>query len=353
MNYSPLNYLTLFAISALLVGLLTPKFRNFAIRKQIFDSPSSAHKTHIEPVPYLGGVAIALGVVVVCLTATLLIDSKLITTVVGILIPPLFLATIGLIDDVKNLDPLPRFVAQTVAGIVVALILVQSNTVGAPTGSRTLDIAITVIFIVSLSNSINFFDNIDGGASGNVAIVTTFLCILAYSSGQNYIAAISVVVAGSTCGFLWWNKSPARIYMGDSGSLFLGSLLASILVRFEPAPISFPNFFFVPLFLTAVPLLDTCTVIISRIRRKLSPFKGGRDHLSHRLMRLGIPKIRAVMILWGLTITYGTLAVMLSIASLRLEPIISAVGSVLWIALLMFFLRLPATELITSKNKKM
>jgi UDP-GlcNAc:undecaprenyl-phosphate GlcNAc-1-phosphate transferase len=249
------------------------------------------------------------------------------------------LGGIGLIDDLMNLNPWPRFLAQTAAGIAVATTLIRTETVGSPTGSMNLDIALTILFIVMLSNSINFFDNVDGGASGTVAISAAFLAFLSYHSSQFYIAAISTVIAGSTLGFLKWNHSPARIYMGDAGSLFLGSLMASILVRFEPNPTNYPTYFFVPLFLIAVPLLDTTVVIISRLSRHVSPFKGGKDHLSHRLIGLGLSKVRAVVLLWGFTIFFGLLAILLSSASHTLEPFVALFGSLTWITGLALFLK--------------
>ena len=344
MNYSLLNYLGLFLVTCLVVGLLTPRFRILAIRKKIFDAPNSQHKTHTEPVPYLGGLAIISGVILVVLPTTYITNPSLIGMILAVLLPPLFLGAIGLIDDLVNLSPSPRFVAQSAAGIAVAATLIWTDTVGSPTGSRALDICITILFIVGLSNSINFFDNVDGGASGTVVISTVFLFSLSYLTNQHYIAALSIVLAGATTGFLWWNKSPARIYMGDAGSLFLGSLVASLLVRFEPNPITFPNFFFVPLFLIAVPLLDTCTVVISRIARGVSPFKGGRDHLSHRLMRKGFSKVRAVILLWNMTFVFGLFAVTLSSVSFKFEPIMTLAASTLWLFLLFIFLRLPAQD---------
>jgi UDP-GlcNAc:undecaprenyl-phosphate GlcNAc-1-phosphate transferase len=351
-NYSFLDYLGLFLITSAVVGLLTPRFRNLALRKNIFDSPNSQHKTHAEPVPYLGGLAIISGVLLVALPATYITNPSLIGMVLGILLPPLFLGAIGLIDDLVNLSPWPRFIAQSVAGIAVAATLILTDTVGSPTGSRTLDICITIFFIVGLSNSINFFDNVDGGASGTVTISTLFLAYLSYSTSQYYIAALSIVLAGATTGFLWWNKSPARIYMGDAGSLFLGSLLASLLVRFEPNPITFPTFFFVPLFLIAVPLLDTCTVVVSRIARGVSPFKGGRDHLSHRLMRRGFSKVRALILLWIMTLVFGLFAVTLSGVSFKIEPFITLAAIIFWLILLFIFLKLPAQDLAIRQPKK-
>jgi UDP-GlcNAc:undecaprenyl-phosphate GlcNAc-1-phosphate transferase len=350
-NYSPLSYLVLFLFSALFVGLLTPRIRKIAIKRKIFDTPDSDHKSHKEPVPYLGGVAIIIGVVGITFIATFVSNPDLIVLAAAVLLPSLFLGAIGLIDDLINLSPWPRFIAQSLVGIAVAITLIQTNTVGSPTGSRALDIAITVLFIVGLSNSVNFFDNIDGGASGTVAISALFLSLLSYSSGQYYIAAISIVVAGSTIGFLKWNRSPARIYMGDAGSLFLGSLIASLLVRFDPNPIVYPTFFFVPLFLIAIPILDTTTVVISRIARGVSPFKGGRDHLSHRLMRLGISKVNSVLLLWGFTLLYGVFALILSNAPYSQEPLVVIIGSVIWLIALIICLRIPAIdkELETDK----
>jgi UDP-GlcNAc:undecaprenyl-phosphate GlcNAc-1-phosphate transferase len=343
-NYSPLDYLALFLATGLLVGFLTPKIRKLAIKREIFDAPNSSHKTHSEPVPYLGGLAIIFGVIVVAFAATLQADSKSLDLVAAVLLPSLFLGAIGLIDDLIELSPWPRFLAQTAVGIAVAITLIATDTVGSPTGSRILDISLTILFIVGLSNSINFFDNVDGGASGTVAISALFLAFLSYSSNQYYIAAISVVVAGATSGFLFWNRSPARIYMGDAGSLFLGSLMASVLVRFDPNPIAYPTFFFVPLFLIAIPLLDTSVVVISRIVRGVSPFKGGRDHLSHRLMRIGIPKVRAVLLLWAMTAFFGVIAVFLSNVSYRFEPATVLLGSVFWMVALFYFLRIPSTD---------
>jgi UDP-GlcNAc:undecaprenyl-phosphate GlcNAc-1-phosphate transferase len=350
-KYSFVDYLALFVITSLVVGFLTPRFRRLALRKKFFDAPNSQHKTHVEPVPYLGGLAIISGTLLVSLPATYFTNLDLMGAMLGILIPPLFLGAIGLVDDLVNLSPWPRFVAQSVAGIAVAITLILTDTVGSPTGSRTLDICITILFIVGLSNSINFFDNVDGGASGTVAISTLFLAFLSYSTSQYYIAALSIVLAGATTGFLWWNKSPARIYMGDAGSLFLGSLLASLLVRFEPNPITFPTFFFVPLFLIAVPLLDTCTVVASRLARGVSPFKGGRDHLSHRLMRKGFSKVRAVIVLWIMTFVFGLFAVTLSSVAFKIEPSIALAASILWLILILIFLKLPAQDEINQQTK--
>jgi UDP-GlcNAc:undecaprenyl-phosphate/decaprenyl-phosphate GlcNAc-1-phosphate transferase len=166
--------------------------------------------------------------------------------------------------------------------------LILNDNIGNPTGITVLDAAITVLWIVGICNSINFFDNLDGGAAGTVAITAISLTYLAITGDQYFIAALSIVVAGSTLGFLIWNRAPARIYMGDAGALFLGLLIATLTVRFKPSADNSLTSFAIPVLLLAIPILDTTVAVLSRFRRKVSPFQGGKDHLSHRLVRIWI-----------------------------------------------------------------
>lgn len=335
------QFFTLFVISYVLVGALTPLMRKIAVTKKIFDKPNSAHKSHIKPIPYLGGVAIILGVVITSYLTLFLSPFTannfwLATTALA---PALALGMIGLWDDIKNLDPLPRFIGQSIAGLVVASVLVSSGNLGNPTGLVAIDILISVIWVVGISNSINFFDNLDGGAAGTVAISAVVLTYLALSTDQSFIAALSLVVAGSTLGFLIWNKTPARIFMGDAGALFLGVLIATLTVRFEPNTESSLGSFATPLLLLAIPILDTTVAVLSRLRRKISPFQGGRDHLSHRLVRAGLSRKLAAITLWGFTGLFGIFAVLISLPNSGYEVIIVLIALVLWLLLFLSFFR--------------
>jgi UDP-GlcNAc:undecaprenyl-phosphate GlcNAc-1-phosphate transferase len=209
MQATGLQYFLLFFATFALVGTLTPVMRKIAISKKIYDLPNAAHKTHKQPVPYLGGVAIIIGVTLISYAAAIYKnfnreDFLLLTSVLA---PAIILGVIGLWDDLRNLRPGPRLAIQTVAGIFTAYILISQDTVGNPTGSQTLDAIITVIWIVGICNSINFFDNVDGGAAGTVAISSLGLFYLTYQNQQFFIAALSSVTAGATIGFLLWNKS--------------------------------------------------------------------------------------------------------------------------------------------------
>jgi UDP-GlcNAc:undecaprenyl-phosphate GlcNAc-1-phosphate transferase len=340
MAISQVDYFFLFVISYVLVGLLTPLMRKIALARGVLDRPNSAHKSHKNPVPYLGGVAIIIGVVIVSYIA--LISNKftwnnfwLATSVLG---PALVMGLVGLWDDLKSLNPLPRFIGQSIAGIVVAFILILNDNIGNPTGITVIDAMITVLWIVGICNSINFFDNLDGGAAGTVAITAISLTYLAITGDQYLIAALSIVVAGSTLGFLIWNRAPARIYMGDAGALFLGLLVATLTVRFKPSTDSLITSFAIPIMLLAIPILDTTVAILSRLRRKVSPFQGGKDHLSHRLVRYGLSRKASAITLWLLSALYGIFAVLISIQNINYEFIIMLSASVIWISLLALFL---------------
>ena len=341
MAISNTEYFLLFVITYALVGVLTPVMRKIAIANQILDLPTSSHKSHTKAVPYLGGVAILIGVTLVSYLALVFSNFTvsnflLATSVLG---PALVMGLIGLWDDLKNLPPLPRFIGQSVAGLVVAAALVLGSNVANPTGSTFADVLITVIWVVGICNSINFFDNLDGGAAGTAAISAIFLTYLAINSEQAFVAALSIVVAGATLGFLIWNRAPARIYMGDAGALFLGVLLATLTIRLNPDTQTSIGSFATPILLLAIPILDTTIAVLSRLRRGVSPFLGGKDHLSHRLVRTGLSRKMAAIALWLLSATFSLFAVILTILAKKYEVYFVAVTAFLWTLLFLGFFR--------------
>jgi UDP-GlcNAc:undecaprenyl-phosphate GlcNAc-1-phosphate transferase len=303
--------------------------------------PNERHKTHVVPIPYLGGIGIIIGVVGTTYTAIYFANGSLNRYFLAstLLVPAFLLAILGLIDDMRKLNPWPRFIAQTCAGIATAAILISTKTIGSPTGSALLDAFVTVLWIVGITNAINFFDNVDGGASGTVAITSIAIFLLANQSGQQLIASLSIVLSGATAAFLAWNKPPARIYMGDAGALFLGLLIASLTIRLDTNPINRLASFAVPILLLAIPIIDTSVAVISRIKRRISPFQGGRDHLSHRLMRKGLSKRQSIIILWLLTSYFAALSVVISNVSFQTEGLVLAISAASLISLFIYFIR--------------
>jgi UDP-GlcNAc:undecaprenyl-phosphate GlcNAc-1-phosphate transferase len=335
------EYLLLFVMAYLLVGALTPLMRRIAIVTDVIDQPNSSHKSHKQPVPYLGGVAIIIGVIATSYSTSLVSNFTinafwLATSVLG---PALLLGLIGLWDDLRNLKPLPRFIAQSIAGVFTSGILVVTDNVGNPTGSVIFDAIISVIWVVGICNSINFFDNLDGGAAGTAAISSIALAALALNGGQYLIAALSTVTAGATLGFLVWNKSPAKIYMGDAGALFLGVLLATLTIRLHPDSDTQIGSYLTPVFLLAIPILDTTVAVLSRLRRHLSPFQGGQDHLSHRLIRAGLSRKQAATSLWGLSGLYSAVAIFISRPDETTENYLAGTAGLLWVILFILFFR--------------
>jgi UDP-GlcNAc:undecaprenyl-phosphate GlcNAc-1-phosphate transferase len=217
--------------------------------------------------------------------------------------------------------------------------LIITNNVGNPTGSNIFDAVITIFWVVGICNSINFFDNLDGGAAGTVAISSATLAFLALTGDQYLIAALATVTTGATLGFLVWNKSPAKIYMGDAGALFLGVLLATLTIRLEPNTNTQIGSYLTPIFLLAVPILDTTVAVISRLRRHISPFQGGQDHLSHRLIRAGLSRKQAAISLWLLSGVYGALAILISKANSIYENYLVLAGTALWVVLFTLFFK--------------
>ena len=340
------QYLLAFVSSAILVGLLTPAFRKLAIHRNIWDAPISKHKTHREPIPYLGGVAIAIGISLIIIAGSFFEKSVWhnISLAFSIIIPAAILGVIGLFDDINNLPAWPRFLAQSVAGVGISFLLIQTNNIGTPTGNKLFDFLIITIWVVGITNSINFFDNLDGGAAGTVGVSSFILGVLANYGNQYLIASFAFVISGAMVGFLKWNRSPARIYMGDAGALFLGVLLASLTIRLHPSVNFQVVSFATPIMLLAVPILDTTVAVTSRLRRGISPFQGGRDHLSHRLVRLGLSRPKAAVILWAFSGAFGLIAISVSKATRGLEITGAAIAALFWVGLYIFFIKRPDTD---------
>jgi UDP-GlcNAc:undecaprenyl-phosphate GlcNAc-1-phosphate transferase len=344
MTYSIAQFFLLGALTMIFVGLITAPIRTLALRVGAVDAPTLARKTQKEPIPYLGGVAIAVGIVGASYGSLLAVDFTLENFELAsfVLIPAVAISAMGLWDDLKGLEPWPRLVAQTVTGIIVAVILTATDTMGFAFDSQVLNYAITVLWIVGVCNSINFFDNHDGGAAGTVTVITFFLFFIAYDRQQVLVSALAIVTAGATAGFLLWNRHPAKIYMGDAGSLFLGIIISVLTIRLSPGVVPTYKSLAIPLFLMATPILDTTVAVISRIARGISPFQGGRDHLSHRLMRKGLNRRITAFTLWGLAALYGAIALGIYIWPDTWGTQLIIVGAAMWLAKLVFFLRIPS-----------
>ena len=364
MSISTTQFVILGVAAFALTGLLTWPVRALAIRLGAMDAPNLSRKTQAEPVPYLGGVAIALGITVITFAAVFVGGNKsgensdqLKDLALTVLLPALVLGAMGLFDDLRSLSPWSRLIAQSVVGTVVAFVIVNNGTIGTPFGNggvvefgvnaasgNWINTAVTIFWIVGICNSINFFDNLDGAASGAVAIAALGVFVIAFDRGQELVSALSIVTAGATIGFLMWNKSPAKIYMGDAGALFLGIIISVATIRLNPGIVPTWKSLTIPVILLAVPLLDTCVAVFSRLARGLSPLTGGKDHLSHRLVRGGLTRPQAAISLWTASGLCAVFAVAIYGYPDSLGSLLLGVLGITWLTALGLFLRTPSQD---------
>ena len=278
------EYVVIFFATTALCTVLTPLAMRLAVRLGVLDHPGG-HKNHQEAVPYLGGVAIA-----VTFASAVIVVSRLWPPNSGqrelliVLGAAVFLAIVGLVDDLREVSPLWRILAE----IAAATIVWSVGTGVVVSTSEAVNMGLTILWFVGITNAFNLLDNMDGLAAGITAIASLTIFAIATDNGQFLVAGLAVGLAGCAAGFLRHNFHPARIYMGDGGALFLGFLVAylGIKLRFEGGRLVSAV---MPVLICSVAIFDTTLVTISRLMVGRSPFKGGRDHLSHRLVHLGLP----------------------------------------------------------------
>lgn len=298
-------YALMFLVPVGLTTVFTPIAMNVAHRLGILDHPGPA-KVHKSPVPYLGGAAIVVtfsAMVIVAALVTPPIDGGLPDLVI-FLGMAVGLALVGLIDDIRNLSPWVRLVLEVGAGFGV---WATGTGIRLPLPEPFGAIA-TMVWVVVVTNAFNLLDNMDGLSAGVAGISSMFLFIIAISDGRFLIASLALALAGCSLGFLRHNFHPARIYMGDAGSLFIGFVLAVITLKLrDRTGVSI----LVPGLILGVPFFDTTLVMFTRVLNRRSPFQGGKDHVSHRLVFVGVPVWASVSLIYAGAIGLGWLAIVM------------------------------------------
>jgi UDP-GlcNAc:undecaprenyl-phosphate GlcNAc-1-phosphate transferase len=280
------RYISAFVIALALALAATPWFGRIAVRFGIVDHPA-ARKVHHTPTPYLGGCAFILAA-----SVGLALSGGVPARVVFIAVAALGLALVGAADDKLTLAPWPRLAAQAAAAGVAIVAGVR----GYITGLEGVDIALVALWLVGITNAINFLDNMDGLAGGTAAIAGAGIFVIAAAAGEHIVAATAAGLVGGCLGFLAYNKRPASIFMGDAGALFLGFGLAVLSVEVD-SKLHRPDSFLLPILLLALPIVDTTTAVVGRLRAGRKITKGGKDHLSHRLVARGLSHSTAVFTL--------------------------------------------------------
>ena len=302
------QYMLIFA-SALLIALgIMPLVRSVAVRGGFVDQPS-ARKVHTRPTPRLGGVAIYLG----CIVALLSFGNRFyVSQVVSILVGATVVSFLGVWDDHHGLRPLLKLIGQIGAAAVLILSGIQVGFLH----NAALDLAATVLWVVGITNALNLLDNMDGLSGGVATVASIFFFLLAAMSGQYLVGSLAAALLGACVGFLYYNLNPASIFMGDTGSLFIGFVLAALGIKLRfPDNVAFVTWM-IPVVVLGLPIFDTVLVVVSRLRRGLNPLTTpGKDHVSHRLVRMGATSREAVLILYLVCSALGTVAMFLTQAS--------------------------------------
>lgn len=289
-------YLATLLITMFVTIVLVPLLRGLGDRLNLIDQPQ-ARKIHKQPMPRSGGLAMAAGMLV---PLVLWVPGN--PLVWSILIGSWIVVVFGLADDIRGLDYRLKFIGQLTAALVVVVwggVRIRSLGVLLPEGillPPELSIPLSVLVIIGVTNAINLADGLDGLAGGVCLLIFLLIAFLAYQSEQVTIALLSVAMAGAIFGFLRFNTHPATVFMGDTGSQFLGFFAAAMALQLTQSGTAFSPL--LPLILLGFPVLDTLTVMFERIMDGRSPFAADMNHFHHKLMRLGLSHTESVLTIY-------------------------------------------------------
>lgn len=333
--------------------ILVPLVRKYALAKNIVAQPKK-DRHHTVSTPLLGGVAIMVTFYVVVIGNILCVKKGLpiinllaedflpyslgamqnLGKLMVVLIGGLMIFSLGLVDDLRSIGPKKKLIFEMLVGV---LLYANGIKITAFISHDVINMVVTVLWVVAITNAFNLLDNIDGLAAGVAVVAATILLLMCLLGGQVLIALLLLTFIGAVLGFLKYNFSPATIFMGDCGSLFIGFMMSAFMIMstfyYADKPSIVP--LAAPLMILSVPIYDTLSVIMIRLRNKRSPFVGDKNHFSHRLLRVGMNTRQAVsfIMLVGLCTGLGALSL---VATDIISQVILLAQSVLLILLLHF-----------------
>ena len=288
---------------------LTPLTRQIAMRLGVTAAPNTRN-IHSRHVPLMGGAAIYVAFV---LSVLLFSPPDHLVELGAIVAGTTLLALIGYLDDRRHLSPRIRLLVMTIAALVATVAGVQIRLFGSP----LVDIPLSLFWIVALINAVNWIDNMDGLAAGTSAITSGFFLVLALSQGQILVSMLAAAIFGSAVGFLIYNFNPSSTFMGDMGAYTLGFVLAilSIKLKFAAQPLNVT--WMVPIFVLALPILDINLAIVTRLLERRPLMLASKDHISHRLLSLGLTQRQTLALLYLFSLAFGLIALVVSQAAVH------------------------------------
>jgi UDP-GlcNAc:undecaprenyl-phosphate GlcNAc-1-phosphate transferase len=334
---------TLLTIAIALVAsfALTLPVRRLALQVGFVDQPA-ARKIHLEPIPLLGGLAIYCGVVIASLVS---LHGHFAEQTVGILAGATLLGAVGLLDDRGLLHhQVKLFVAMPAAAVILLVSGIRARvfTPLVPHYGAILDVALTLFWVVGITAAFSILDHMDGLCAGVAGVAAAFFTLFASLEGQTVVRVLAAATLGAAVGFLRWNFKPAKIFMGDSGAMFLGFLMATLGLKLRVSNAPHATSWMVPVLILLAPIFDTLLVSISRARRGLIPFTTpGKDHTAHRLAKLAGGQRGAVIAMYLLGCVGGSLALLVADWPPLASFILAGAVAVVALALVAFFEKVP------------
>lgn len=305
-----MSWLLIFGVPFLISLLLTPIIKKIAIKINAVDHPNS-RKVHSQIMPRLGGTSIFLATTIGLILFANEMESPLLWMILGSFI----IVAIGILDDIKPLSAKIKLIFQIIAAFIVVYGGVSIQFVNVPFIDKVIYLGewswpISILWIVGITNALNLIDGLDGLAAGVSSISLSTIFIMSLIMGNSVVAIITLVLLGATIGFLFFNFYPAKIFMGDSGSLYLGFFLStlSILGFKNVAVVSY----LIPIVILAVPIFDTVFAIIRRFRSRLPISAPDKKHLHHCLVDMGFSHRKTVLIMYFINILFSLAAIFLS-----------------------------------------
>jgi UDP-GlcNAc:undecaprenyl-phosphate/decaprenyl-phosphate GlcNAc-1-phosphate transferase len=288
-------------VSASLALALGPLLSALARRIGLVDIPNrEPHKRHDAPIPIVGGGILLISIVITSVLGRVF-ESDNVRTVVAV---STIIFAFGVLDDWKSIPPLVKIIIQVLASLWLIDLGVHVKLFN----EVWLNYAITILWMVGVTNAFNFTDSMDGLAVGLAGVAAAFFMLITVDSRQYFLSLFSTILLGASFGVFYWNASPAKIFLGDAGSQWIGFVLAGLAIAYNPLGFSRLASWYVPILLLAVPIFDTTLVVFSRLRRKKPIYKAALDHTYHRLVRLGMSPNRAVLTMHFTAILTGSLA---------------------------------------------
>ncbi|ORX22982.1 undecaprenyl-phosphate alpha-N-acetylglucosaminyl 1-phosphate transferase [Thermoanaerobacterium sp. PSU-2] len=304
-------YVLSFVVAFVAALMATPAAKKLAYKIGAIDIPKDKRRVHNKPVPLIGGLAIYLGTV---LSMLLFLPKS--ETNLGIIAGSTIIVVLGIFDDKYELKAKVKLLGQLLAAFVVVLSGVRIDWLTNPFGDGMINIGVfaiplSIFWIVGITNAMNLIDGLDGLAAGIASISSGSLFVVSLLNGRYATALITVAVTGAALGFLPYNFNPAKIFMGDTGAMFLGFILSAVSIQGavkSAAAIAIA----VPILALGVPVFDTIFAIIRRLANKKPIMEADKGHLHHRLLALGLSQRQAVFVMYGVSLFLGLSAILIS-----------------------------------------